>query len=65
MKKCVIKIRGNWCDGYWWEIIDSEGRTVKEDGPYHQSRLTDAKQVAYEDAEDYAKRNDIEIIRYT
>lgn len=63
--KAVIRIIGNWCDGYWWAVVASEsGHTIKESGPYHASRLENAKQVAYEDAEDYARKNDIDIIRY-
>ncbi len=63
--KAVIRVSGDWCNGYWWEIISSvTGHKIKESGPYHPSRLENARQVAYEDAEDYANRNDIEIIRY-
>lgn len=62
-RKAVIRIDGNWCDGYWWQIVGSDtGRTIKESGPYYL--MADAKQVAYEDAEDYARNNDIDIIRY-
>lgn len=63
--KAVVRITGNWCNGYWWEIVGCHtGRVIKESGPYHTSRLEDAKQVAYEDAEDYADRNGIEIVRH-
>ena len=63
--KAVIRITGNWCDGYWWEIRSSvSGRIIRESGPYHASRLENPKQVACDDAEDYARRNDIEIVRY-
>ena len=63
--KAVIRISGDRYNGYRWEIVSSvTGRTVKESGPYHASRPENAKQVAYADAEDYARRNGIEVIRY-
>ncbi len=34
----TISITGNWCDGYYWQIINKEtGRCLEESGPYHRN----------------------------
>lgn len=57
-----ISVSGNWCDGYWWSIYrPSTGRTLKEDGPYHKERLSNPREVAWDDAVDWARQNDVRL----
>lgn len=65
-KDAVIQLDGNWADGWRWKVISSmTGNTIKESGPYHQTRYELARDYAIEDAKEWATKNDWNIIRHT
>jgi hypothetical protein len=50
---------GNWCDGYFAEIIShTTGRVRDTVGPYHRS---DGRYWAYQHAEELANRDDLNL----
>ena len=64
-KLCVIKIDGNWCNGYWWNVVSCKtGNTVQSGGPYHQDRHEQAATFARQDAEAWCEENYWKVIRY-
>lgn len=54
-----IQIHGNWCMGYYYEIVRIDnGNVYKKDGPYHHPN---GRSIALEDACDYAERHDLQM----
>lgn len=57
-----VHIAGNWCDGYYWQLVRLDSnRVLHESGPYHSCDLNCPRAVAFDDAVHYAQVNEIPI----